>query len=59
MPGPLKSQERVKKKTMNRIHQNVPFTPEFKANRPFVFLIREKSTGSILFMGRMTEPVAN
>ena len=34
----------------------VPFNPEFKADRPFIFLIREKSTGLILFIGRMMEP---
>jgi serpin B len=28
----------------------------FRANRPFVFLIREKTTGSILFLGRMVDP---
>ena len=33
-----------------------PFTPEFKADRPFIFLIREKSTGSVLFLGRMMTP---
>jgi serine protease inhibitor len=33
-----------------------PFTPEFKADRPFLFLIREKSTGSVLFLGRMMQP---
>ena len=36
--------------------RDVPFTPEFKADRPFVFLIREKSTGSVLFLGRMMQP---
>ena len=36
--------------------RDVPFTPEFKADRPFVYLIREKSTGSVLFLGRMTQP---
>jgi serpin B len=28
----------------------------FFANRPFLFLIREKSTGIILFIGRIDEP---
>lgn len=28
----------------------------FRADHPFVFLIREKSTGAILFMGRVTNP---
>ena len=31
----------------------VPFTPTFRADKPFVFLIRHKKTGSILFLGRM------
>jgi len=35
-----------------------PFIPEFKADRPFVYLIREKSTGSILFLGRVNDPTA-
>ena len=30
--------------------------PSFFANRPFVYLIKEKSTGAILFIGRMDEP---
>jgi len=29
----------------------------FFANRPFLYLIKEKSTGAILFIGRMDEPV--
>ncbi|MCL2726925.1 MAG: serpin family protein [Bacteroidales bacterium] len=29
---------------------------QFFANRPFLYLIKEKSTGAILFMGRMDEP---
>ncbi|WP_373718719.1 serpin family protein, partial [Bacteroides heparinolyticus] len=27
----------------------------FHVNRPFVFLIKEKSTGVILFMGKVTK----
>lgn len=30
--------------------------PEFRADHPFVFLIREKGTGSVLFIGRVTNP---
>ena len=31
-------------------------TPEFKANRPFIFLIRDIETDAILFIGRVTDP---
>ncbi len=30
--------------------------PQFIANRPFLFLIRETSTGAILFIGRVVDP---
>ncbi len=34
----------------------VPFIPEFWADRPFLFLIRDVKTGCILFTGRMMKP---
>ena len=30
--------------------------PIFRADHPFIFLIREKQTGSVLFLGRMADP---
>jgi serpin B len=33
-------------------------TPVFRADRPFIFLIRDRATGSVLFIGRVTDPSA-
>ena len=33
-----------------------PPPPEFRADHPFVFAIRERTSGEILFLGRVTDP---
>jgi len=35
-----------------------PKTPVFNADHPFIYLIREKASGNILFIGRMSDPTA-
>jgi serine protease inhibitor len=35
-----------------------PFNPVFRADRPFLFLIREMESGAVLFLGRVTQPLA-
>jgi serine protease inhibitor len=34
----------------------VPFKPVFRADRPFVYLIRDTKSGAILFLGRVLDP---
>ena len=31
-------------------------TNEFRADRPFIFIIKEKFTGAIMFMGKIANP---
>ena len=35
-----------------------PFAPTFSADRPFVYLIRDKKSGSVLFLGRVLNPTS-
>ncbi len=39
-------------------YTGIPETPVFRANRPFVFIIRENKSGTILFIGKIIDPTA-
>jgi len=41
------------------INTSVPIVPVIEANRPFLFVIRDNKTNSILFMGKMMNPNAD
>ena len=43
-------------RTESSINENPVYVPEFRADRPFFFVIREKSTGLILFTGVVENP---
>ena len=36
--------------------QDMPFTPTFRADRPFLYLLRDRESGAVLFIGRMMNP---
>jgi len=36
--------------------ESVQITPVFRADHPFIFIIQQKDTGNILFLGRVSDP---
>ncbi|THB70018.1 MAG: serpin family protein [Desulfovibrio sp.] len=41
---------------MGMLEEEAPETVLFRANHPFVYMIRDKRSGAIVFMGRMADP---
>jgi len=41
------------------VNTSIPVTVTVNINRPFLYFIREISTGTILFMGRVSDPTVN
>ncbi len=37
--------------------KRIRFIPTFRADRPFIFLIRERESGLVLFLGRVMKPI--
>ncbi len=42
----------------NSAKPSAPFIPHFRADKPFIYLIRGNKSGSILFLGRMNNPAS-
>ena len=42
--------------TAGGVPATVPFVPIFRADHPFLFLIRDRKTGTFLFFGRLANP---
>ena len=38
--------------------EELPQPPIFRADHPFIFLIRDMTSGSLLFLGRMADPTS-
>jgi len=39
--------------------ESVRMLPVFRADHPFLFIIQEKETSNILFMGRVVNPISD
>ncbi len=40
----------------SRVIDTIPFVPAVRADRPFLFVIRDRVSGAILFLGRLADP---